>query len=1366
MNEQMPAWAHLMYSTDPNIFEVDRLYDEYYKTHKFIKDNHIRNHKKWRRDIESFINDKGYIRAPSILQEKVFAKKISAKNQRNNKNTTLWKSIGPFETYRNGTTIPISLQAHINALDRSTSDPNFLMAASATGGLFRSTDAGINWELTTASMPFAGTETIEIHPSTTDTIWASANKRLYQSTDSGTSWTERFYTASNAYEIKYDPNHPQIIYAVGPFGTYRTEDSGFNWAHIFTNTCWDLDFKPGSSDTIYLLKHEPDSVRQIFLRSLDAGISWDTISQGWYTPEDMQNANVNGGKIGVTPAAPEWVYVGLIGNSKADDRGWIGVYKSTDGGSSFTLPQVQRGGPYDNYGDPNGIWSVSSYGSGYHQGFYNYDLEVSHTDPNKLWVGTVLLSESTDGGAHWCQINGGTCKRITQHADVQDIEVYGNEIWTASDGGIDYSPDEYATNESRKRGIIGSDFWGFDTGWNTDILVGGKYHNGNTAYYQSYPIGEVHHVGGVEEATGYVHKQRDRKAYFNQYWSNNKMNTMLIPRNLGVSKESQPWATIIPNEKAGTGESSGYVFHPIYSDRIFIGKDSTLLRSDDGGITWNQLSSFNFGNGYVSEIEISRSNPQVMYVGYKSNNTTWINQDMYKTDDGGISWTKLTSLPLSTYWEARGIVISINPWDEDDLYIALRWGRNGRKVFHSIDGGITWVNITPSIFDGEHILDIYYQVGVDSSSVYAVTLNSMYRYSSSNNTWIDYSSGLPAICRGMRLRPFFKDNKIRMATYGRGIWEAPFAGDFSIQALPMTFSDTISCSRDTVYLDSHSIINQDGVVWLWEISPAPTYISNNSIRNPKILLEDGLSYDVTLTITDSNGNMHTNTIVDMIHVQSNCEIEDVSGYALKMSSSNQYAEANGISNIDKNFTVTMWIKPDSDHPNTAFMWSNGGDGNRVGVNFTGPSNDLRIHYGGTSIWAEHTSLQAPYNEWTHLALTADSVSGELVLYTNGIPYKYNRTIKSHDFSSFLIGAQKGRTSRWFKGEIDEVCLYNRALTQDEIRLRRHLTQPPSGDNSLIAYWQFNESSGSVQDRVGTAHAVTNGHRIISTTPVASGVSELKSINNSGNFIYNDTSLILTFLPEDHPDGTLVVSRLNSLPYGTISNSENLSSYWIINNYGSEVDSVIIKMNDPLSDPTLISPRLYNRLDNSYLENWTPLNIGFSEGPSDHDNYIFKTPLSSFGQFFIAQGCDPLTNKTMYYRDWDKDGYGDPMTSREDCLHPTGFVTNNQDCDDADDAAHPNTIEICDGIDNDCNGIVDDGDICNPVPPCEEYLSLMKPYLQDHSEVYFQAQKGITTNDSLGGDRHYEFKANDEIIFLPNFVIDHATQLSVEMDGCQ
>jgi hypothetical protein len=72
------------------------------------------------------------------------------------------------------------------------------------------------------------------------------------------------------------------------------------------------------------------------------------------------------------------------------------------------------------------------------------------------------------------------------------------------------------------------------------------------------------------------------------------------------------------------------------------------------------------------------------------------------------------------------------------------------------------------------------------------------------------------------------------------------------------------------------------------------------------------------------------------------------------------------------------------------------------------------------------------------------------------------------------------------------------------------------------------------------------------------------------------------------------------------------------------------------------------------------------------------------------GLDTGTAAT-WYADGDRDGYGDPGDAALACVAPSGRVDDDGDCDDGDGAIHPGATEICDELDNDCDGLVDDDD---------------------------------------------------------------------------
>ncbi len=90
---------------------------------------------------------------------------------------------------------------------------------------------------------------------------------------------------------------------------------------------------------------------------------------------------------------------------------------------------------------------------------------------------------------------------------------------------------------------------------------------------------------------------------------------------------------------------------------------------------------------------------------------------------------------------------------------------------------------------------------------------------------------------------------------------------------------------------------------------------------------------------------------------------------------------------------------------------------------------------------------------------------------------------------------------------------------------------------------------------------------------------------------------------------------------------------------------------------------------------------------------------------IDDDCDGLVDGDdaadllMWYRDADGDGFGDAATARSSCEPASGWIEPGAwaDCDDGDPAVHPQATELCNGVDDDCDGVVDEEDAPDAVP---------------------------------------------------------------------
>ena len=847
----LPSWAQAMYSEHPNVFEVERLYTAYYDKHKFEKSYHTQYYKRWRRDLDNRIDQNGFIIPMDLNQylknENEYTSKLKNNTAKSAKSNPIWSPVGPYQVYDNSNN-PANDQTNVYSIDQCSSSLNVMFCGTEPGEVYKSTDTAHTWACVSLGEDFGGGITaIEVDPTNPNIVFAGSGPVVKRSTDGGLTWSTVLSSSNlNANEILINSANTQIVLVACDAGLYRSVDGGTSFTQLYPDKSFDVKANPANPNTVYLVKDNPSLIICEFFESNDAGATWNLQNTGWYSSTDAAR-NDGGARIGVTPADTNRVYAYLIGEAKANDYGFIGVYCSYDGAVSWTLPNAPDGGPYTAthlnlaYGNPG--WT-------YHQGFYNCAIMVSATDPNKILIGGLNIYRSIDGAQNFNPVAGYVSGgNLNMHVDMQDFRAIGNNYCVTTDGGVFTSPDFFDLSTQHKNaGIRGSEYWGFGSGWNKDILVGGLYHNGNIAYDEDYGAGNFLSLGGGEASTGYVNPGNNQKTYFSD------IGGKYLPSSITGTVNSFSMG-MSPNETYYSAESSEMEFLPSCYNIVFLGNENKLWKSADGGASYNLVKAFGTNvNNQVKYIEISRSNSQVMYLNQQpqsgSVGTIW------KTINGGSTWTSFT-IPSGN---SRKILLALDYTNENILWICYPDGANGSKVFKTTNGGSTWSNITTSMLNGENAHSIVCIPNTDGG-IYFCSARTVFYRNNSMNDWQIVNANLPTYFNTDIARPFYRDGKLRIASYGKGIWESALYDQPTAPVAQITvdkLQQIVVCETDSFRFDDYSALNHLNATWQWSFpSGTPT---TSTLRNPTVYFPSPGTYQATLTVTDGNGQSSSDTV--------------------------------------------------------------------------------------------------------------------------------------------------------------------------------------------------------------------------------------------------------------------------------------------------------------------------------------------------------------------------------------------------------------------------------------------------------------------------------------------------------------------------
>lgn len=359
-----------------------------------------------------------------------------------------WRSIGPAVT--SGRVVDFAVPEGPKTQIGERLGELFYVA-SASGGVWKTTNGGTTWEPIFDHQTSASIGDIAVAPSNADVLWVGTgeanNQRssswgdgIYKSENGGKTWTNMGLRKSEHIgRVIVNPNNPEIVFvaAAGPLwgpggdrGLFRTTDGGRTWKNVKSinaNTGFtDVIFDPTNPNIIYAASFQRERRPYSYVgggpgsglwKSIDGGDTWTRLTEG--LPKD------DVGRIGldVSRSNPNIVYATIetkvTGTGAATGNTEGSVYRSDDYGASW-----------------------QKMGVGFSYPWYMGQVRVDPTNPDRVYFMGVPLQVSTDGGRTFH--NTANSAHSDQHAMWID-PTDPNHLIIGCDGGVYISRDRGRT---------------------------------------------------------------------------------------------------------------------------------------------------------------------------------------------------------------------------------------------------------------------------------------------------------------------------------------------------------------------------------------------------------------------------------------------------------------------------------------------------------------------------------------------------------------------------------------------------------------------------------------------------------------------------------------------------------------------------------------------------------------------------------------------------------------------------------------------------------------------------------------------------------------------------------------------------------
>ena len=806
---------------------------------------------------------------------------------------------------------PYNVGGRTRALTLDLDDETIMLSGAASGGMWRSTDAGNSWTLTTKLEDLQSVSAIAQDPRAGErSTWYYATGEysgsqywyehggllgdgIFKSTDGGENWTLLASTSTaspqtfandfnHIHRLKVSPTNGYLFAATSRKGKLKlSKDGGSTWSDVLTATDADpsyVDVNITSNGTVYAAVGGKNwggkTNKSGIFRSTDDGASFTDITPANFWQTDFQRIIMD-----ISASNENVAYFYINSSSKTSQYLWKYTYVSGDGsGSGGTWVDLSSNLPTP--GAQNKT-----------QGGYNMVLAVKPDNENHVVLGGTNLFFSSDGfsSSSWNHIGGyaglGTAQQyINHHPDNHSAVFLPSDpkvMISGHDGGLSRTEDVTASQVNwvnKDLGYVTGQFYHVSidaSGTEPDMIVGGMQDNSTFKVNSTNANANWDDIGsgdGAYSAIGNNGKAVIMSAqlgwtFFHDYENNSTWNRLFIGGSSGNNGEAfiNPLAMDPSNYK---------ILYVLGQNFIWRNNDITVGESQ-----YQKLTATNMGS-QITNFGVSTTNPSsLLYYATSSGN-------VYKLANANTSTAAPVDISPGTLPAGWVSSIGVNPEDGNEVIMTLS-NYEVISVWYTADGGASWENISgnleentdgtgngPSVRWGiilPHASQKNYlvatSVGVYSTSVLngTSTVWALEGQNSIGNVVVDALVGRPS------------DGIVVAGTFGRGVYKASFsnpAADVTppvVQTLsPADDVTGVAADADLVITMDENLVKGTGNITIYnsdqsvfeqiDITGSKVTVSNTVVTiNPDGTFQSPGSYYVKVpssAIQDASGNAY------------------------------------------------------------------------------------------------------------------------------------------------------------------------------------------------------------------------------------------------------------------------------------------------------------------------------------------------------------------------------------------------------------------------------------------------------------------------------------------------------------------------------